>query len=191
MEPRVGQGSTSIRCRRIEGYDSTKHGQISGDRQICRFIPSSPICSPDCLIAHRPGSSTQQKIHLTVKRCGSALGVATVLAPVRITEPQSSSTRTHWAKTGWSNGARAARWLLAPFRRPATLFRRFLVGDIQRKSTMPSGLLKLGETLKLLVKRSARPEATRIGISSISPPELIFRNDIGRGVTEGSDSDRS
>ena len=68
------------------------------------------------------------------------------------------------AKTNTSNGARAARWLLAPFRRPATLFRRFLVGDIQRKIDHAQWTLeKLGETLKLLGETlsASRSDANR------------------------------
>ncbi|MGC2835698.1 MAG: hypothetical protein WA238_16540, partial [Methylocella sp.] len=54
-----------------------------------------------------------------------------------------------------TNVGRGARWLLAPFRRPATLFRRFLVGDIQQKidhvqwtiEKLDGVLRSLGETL--------------------------------------------
>ena len=54
-----------------------------------------------------------------------------------------------------TNLGRGARWLLALFRRPVTLFRRFLVGDIQRKidhgqrtmEKLDEALKSLGETL--------------------------------------------
>jgi FkbM family methyltransferase len=79
--------------------------------------------------------------------------MATDLAPRAHYRPgqHSYSSENVVAKTNTSNGGRAARWLLAPFRRPTTLFRRALVGDIEQKIDYAHWTLQtLGETLKSL-----------------------------------------
>ena len=77
---------------------------------------------------------------------------------------------------------RAARWLLAPFRRPARQFRGFMVGDIQKKidhaqSTLET-LRSLGEMLSAFrsdANRHRADLATRIDAVETRVEELSLR----------------